>query len=270
VAARCVVRVRVAARRSRFPLPGRRDPAVRADLPAVVEGGCQALDPSTAAVRYSAADDQRAPRQRAAFQPVAGRACIGGERACLVVAGVLEDYILWVRHETDWKPATRNQRLLAVRLLLLEQAEDGLAGLPRGAVIHGSELPCVDPGLPKTIADDVFAQWIDPANLARLDERDRTLVLVLAFTGLRVSSVVTLMRDALQHGPTSIPTCATSTSSRAARRCCRSRRCSPGSSSAWRATWRSGFRRRSGCSPRRCIAARRAGRFTSTRARSRT
>jgi site-specific recombinase XerD/ferredoxin len=118
---------------------------------------------------------------------------------------VLEDYMLWVRHETDWKPATRNQRLLAVRLLLLEQAEDGLAGLPRGAVIHGSELPCVDPGLPKTIADDVFAQWIDPANLARLDERDRTLVLVLAFTGLRVSSVVTLMRDALEHGPDKHP-----------------------------------------------------------------
>ena len=70
--------------------------------------------------------------------------------------------MLWVRHETDWKPATRNQRLLAVRLLLLEQAEDGLAGLPRGAVIHGSELPRVDPGLPKTIADEVFAQWIDP------------------------------------------------------------------------------------------------------------
>jgi site-specific recombinase XerD len=102
---------------------------------------------------------------------------------------VLEDYMLWVRHETTWKPATRNQRLLAVRLLLLEQAEDGLAGLPRGAVIHGSELPRVDRGLPKTVAEEVFAQWIDPANLAVLDERDRTLVLVLAFTGFRVSSV---------------------------------------------------------------------------------
>jgi integrase len=113
---------------------------------------------------------------------------------------VLEDYMLWIRHETSWKPATRNQRLLAVRLLLVEQAEDGLAGLPRGAVIHGSELPRVDPGLPKTIDDEVFAQWIDPANLACLDERDRTLVLVLAFTGFRVSSVVTLLRDALESG----------------------------------------------------------------------
>jgi integrase len=118
---------------------------------------------------------------------------------------VLEDYMLWVRHETDWRPATRNQRVLAVRLLLSEQAEDGLDGLPRGAVIHGSELPRVDPGLPKTIADDVFAQWIDPSNLALLDERDRTLVLVLAFTGFRVSSVVTLMRDALESGPDGHP-----------------------------------------------------------------
>lgn len=119
----------------------------------------------------------------------------------LLSRAVLEDYMLWVRHETEWKPATRNQRLLAVRLLLQEQAEDGLAGLPRGAVIHGRELPRVDPGLPKTIPDVVFAQWIDPVNLALLEERDRTLVLVLAFTGFRVSSVVTLMRDALEHGP---------------------------------------------------------------------
>ena len=118
---------------------------------------------------------------------------------------VLEDYMLWARHQTDWKPATRNQRLLAVRLLLCEQAEDGLAGLPRGAVIHGGELPRVDPGLPKTIAEEVFKQWIDPGNLARLDERDRTLVLVLAFCGFRVSSVVTLMRDALEHGPDQHP-----------------------------------------------------------------
>jgi integrase/ferredoxin len=118
---------------------------------------------------------------------------------------VLEDYMLWARHQTEWMPATRNQRLLAVRLLLQEQAEDGLAGLPRGAVIHGAELPRVDPGLPKTIADGVFAQWIDPANLALLDERDRTLVLVLAFTGFRVSSVVTLMRDALEFGPDKHP-----------------------------------------------------------------
>ena len=69
--------------------------------------------------------------------------------------------MLWVRHESPWKPAARNQRLLAVRLLLEEQREDGLA---------------------------------------LLDERDRTIVLVLAFCGFRVSSVVTLMRDCLELG----------------------------------------------------------------------
>jgi integrase len=113
---------------------------------------------------------------------------------------VLEDYMLWVRHESPWKPATRNQRLLAVRLLLEEQREDGLAGLPAAALIHARELPRVDPGLPKTLPAEVFAQWIDPANLALLDDRDRTIVLVLAFTGFRVSSVVTLMRDCLELG----------------------------------------------------------------------
>jgi integrase/ferredoxin len=118
----------------------------------------------------------------------------------LLSRSALEDYMLWVRHETDWKPATRNQRLLAVRLLLEEQREDGLAGLPTGAAILGAELPRVDPGLPKTLPGGVFAQWIDPANLSLLGERDRTLVLVLAFTGFRVSSVVTLRRGCLELG----------------------------------------------------------------------
>ena len=113
---------------------------------------------------------------------------------------VLEDYMLWVRHESPWKPATRNQRLLAVRLLLEEQREDGLAGLPAGAVIHAAELPRIGYQLPKALPGEVFAQWIDPANLALLDERDRTLVLVLAWTGFRVSSVVTLMRDCVEVG----------------------------------------------------------------------
>jgi integrase len=118
----------------------------------------------------------------------------------LLSRSVLEDYMLWVRHDSPWKPATRNQRLLAVRLLLEEQREDGLAGLPAGAVIHAPELPRVGYQLPKTLPDEVFAQWIDPANLARLDDRDRTIVLVLAFTGFRVSSVVTLTRDCVEVG----------------------------------------------------------------------
>jgi hypothetical protein len=41
---------------------------------------------------------------------------------------------------------------------------------------------------------------VDPANLARRDERDRTIVLVLAFTVFRVSSVVTLMHNCLELG----------------------------------------------------------------------
>jgi integrase len=83
---------------------------------------------------------------------------------------------------------------------LEEQRDDGLAGLPAGAQIHGSELPRVGYKPPKTLPGEVFAQWIDPANLAVLDERDRTIVMVLAFTGFRVSSVVTLMRDCLELG----------------------------------------------------------------------
>ena len=118
----------------------------------------------------------------------------------LLSRAVLEDYMLWVRHESPWKPATRNQRLLSVRLLLEEQREDGLAGLPAGAVIHGAELPRVGYQPPKTLPGEVFAQWIDPANLALLDDRDRTLVLVLAFTGFRVSSVVTLTRECVEVG----------------------------------------------------------------------
>lgn len=118
----------------------------------------------------------------------------------LLSRSVLEDYMLWVRHESPWKPATRNQRLLAMRLLLEEQREDGLAGLPAGALIHAAEVPRVDPGLPKTLPGEVFAQWIDPAKLALLGEQDRTIVLVLAFTGFRVSSVVTLMRKCLELG----------------------------------------------------------------------
>jgi integrase len=113
---------------------------------------------------------------------------------------VLEDYMLWIRHESPWKPATRNQRLLAVRLLLEEQREDGLQGLAPGALIHAKELPRVYDALPKTLPGEVFSQWIDPAKLALLDERDRTIVLVLAFCGFRVSSVVTLMRDCLELG----------------------------------------------------------------------
>jgi hypothetical protein len=52
----------------------------------------------------------------------------------------------------------------------------------------------------------VFDQFIDPANLALLPcEQHRTVILLLAFTGLRVSSVVTLPRVALQIGSDNHP-----------------------------------------------------------------
>jgi integrase len=124
----------------------------------------------------------------------------------LLTREVLEDYLLWVRQGSGWMPATRNHRVVALRALLEEQAEDGLAGLPRSAVIHRAELPRVDYRLPKQLPGAVFSQWVDPANLARLDdEQHRTVVLLLAFAGLRVSSVVTLACDAREFGPDGHP-----------------------------------------------------------------
>ena len=88
-----------------------------------------------------------------------------------------------------------------MRQFLAEQAEDGLDGLPRGAVIHGAELPRVHERPPRGIEKAVFEQLIDPANLALLpSEKQRTVILLLAHTGLRVSSLVTLARDALEIG----------------------------------------------------------------------
>ncbi len=119
---------------------------------------------------------------------------------------VLEGYLLWVRRESGRKPATRSHRVVALRLLLEEQAEDGLFGLPRGAVIHRAELPRVDYRLPKQLGGGICDQWVDPARLALLDsEQHRTVVLLLAFNGLRVSSVVILLRAARELGPDGHP-----------------------------------------------------------------
>ncbi len=47
----------------------------------------------------------------------------------------------------------------------------------------------------------MFERFIDPANLALFaNEQQRTVILLLAHTGLRVSSVVTLPRDAVEVG----------------------------------------------------------------------
>jgi site-specific recombinase XerD len=118
---------------------------------------------------------------------------------------LLEDYLLAVR-TSDLAVATRTGRVGSLRAFLQEQREDGLAGLPRGALIHAGEIPKVDYRLPKDLDERVFDQFVDPANLALLgSEQHRTVVLLLAFTGLRVSSIVTLPRDAVQIGSDNHP-----------------------------------------------------------------
>jgi site-specific recombinase XerD len=113
---------------------------------------------------------------------------------------VLDDYLLWVRQQ-DWKAATQARRVIALRHLFDEQREDGLSGLPRGSVLHTSEVPRVDYRLPKELGTSVFEQWIDPQNLGFLENiQHQSIALLLAHTGFRVSSVITLSRDALQIG----------------------------------------------------------------------
>jgi site-specific recombinase XerD len=119
--------------------------------------------------------------------------------------GLLEDYMLAVR-TSKLAVATRTGRVGSLRAFLQEQREDGLAGLPSSALIHAAELPKVDYRLPKDLDEQVFDQFVDPINLALLrSEQHRTVVLLLACTGLRVSSIVTLARDAVQIGSDNHP-----------------------------------------------------------------
>ncbi len=113
---------------------------------------------------------------------------------------LLEDYLLWLR-TSRWSASTRRRLVSALRQFLWEQAEDGLAGLPRRAVIHAAEIPKVTDRPPRTLEKGVFEQFVDPANLAVLrSEQQRTVIVLLAYTGLRASSIVTLSRDALEIG----------------------------------------------------------------------
>jgi integrase len=116
----------------------------------------------------------------------------------LITRALLEDYLLWIR--TGDRSASSGRRYACVvRQFLAEQCDDGLLGLPRGAVIHRSEIPDVAYRPPRGLERSVFEQFIDPANLALLgNEQQRTVILLLAHTGLRVSSVVTLSWDALE------------------------------------------------------------------------
>jgi site-specific recombinase XerD len=123
-----------------------------------------------------------------------------------VTRAVLEDWMLAVR-SSGLAPGSKAARVTAVRLFLEEQWEDGLAGLPRTAVIHVGEVPHNrSRRLPRGIEAPVFDQFIDPGNLALLScEQHRTVILLLAFTGLRVSSIVTLPRNALVIGSDNHP-----------------------------------------------------------------
>ncbi|MGO9750701.1 MAG: tyrosine-type recombinase/integrase [Solirubrobacteraceae bacterium] len=113
---------------------------------------------------------------------------------------VLEDWLLSIR-SSGLAPGTKTSRVSAVRLFLEEQWQDGLARMPRSATIHAGEVPSAEQQLPRGIEAPVFDQLIDPANLALLpSEQHRTIILLLAFTGLRISSIVTLARDALEIG----------------------------------------------------------------------
>ena len=113
---------------------------------------------------------------------------------------MLEDWLLSIR-ASGLAPGSKTSRVTAVRLFLEEQWQDGLAGMPRSATIHAGEVPSAEQRLPRGIEAPVFDQFIDPANLALLpSEQHRTIILLLAFTGLRISSIVTLARDALEIG----------------------------------------------------------------------
>ena len=62
----------------------------------------------------------------------------------MLTRAVLEDYMLWVRRHPDWRQATRQRRIIALRSFVEEQAADGLDGVPRSAVIHRGEVPRVE------------------------------------------------------------------------------------------------------------------------------
>ena len=58
----------------------------------------------------------------------------------------------------------------------------------------------------------MFDQVVDPDNLARLpSEQHRTIIRLLALTGLRISSIVTLRGTLLRSAVMGIRTCAIST-----------------------------------------------------------
>lgn len=115
---------------------------------------------------------------------------------------ILEDYLAFVAM-SDTKPATKSRHAASVKNLIEEQREDGLRGIPASAKILPREIHWrgkTEYALPKKQIDDtVFEQLVDAKNLSLIPLRHRTLILVLADTGMRLSSVLSLKRDALTY-----------------------------------------------------------------------
>ncbi len=113
---------------------------------------------------------------------------------------LIEAFLLGLR-TSGLKRSTQLTRASAVARLLEDQRNLGLRGLPATTVVRRGELPRHEEQLPRGLSESVFGQVIDPANLEKLrHEHHRTVILLLAFTGMRKSSIVTLSRDALQNG----------------------------------------------------------------------
>ena len=119
---------------------------------------------------------------------------------CDLTREVIEAFLLELR-TCGLKRSTQLGRAAAVARLLDDQRDRALRGMPATTVVRRGELPRHEEQLPRGLSETVFGQVIDPANLAKLrHEHHRTVILVMAFTGMRKSSIVTLSRDALQIG----------------------------------------------------------------------
>ena len=198
--ARSVARARAAARRS-GALGQRRDPALRGLAQPWLKEAAKRWARARLLARDRAAVDEGLPESSCARSAAGWPTYAPDARAPAAISReVLTDYILFVR-TSELAPATQ-QRGIGTLRALFDRATRGRPGrAAAGAVIHGPEIPSRDYRLPQAARASVFDQFIDPANLALLaSEQHRTIVLVLATTGLRVSSVATLARDALEIG----------------------------------------------------------------------
>ena len=113
---------------------------------------------------------------------------------------LLEDYLLWLR-TSRWSASTRRRLVSALRQFLWEQAEDGLAGLPRRAVIHAAEIPKVTDRPPRDARERgvrAVRRSREPGGVALRAAAHRDPAARLH--GFAASSVVTLSRDALEIG----------------------------------------------------------------------